>query len=886
MEGLRRGHLTASVMCWKEGMPDWRPLAEVEPFAGELARQEAAARKRATRIAIAVVVPVCLVGAGVAAYFVVMGPPEVRQARKLISAGFYGEAHEALKPYVARKPLDNRARYLLGIAQVNDYASADTTDGIGLSFMRIATSLEEAKQNLSRVLSAKPGWIDKARADLAAAAARIPPGTMDGLSRSLAVARLRAELKLAKKQVLAGELMGRVTSSVDSSGQGVLRNDDVVLQILEWDPSLSSKLVEAAVAGASGSEQELRMMLPTLERWASDRPALAKPVASELLSKTESLYREGRHAEAKTVLSKALAIDPKAATTQEQAFLCVKLTDPDDAKLIRCQYFLKEWSQSSYVAEVLMVMVKDAVTMFDHVGEWQRAKAEPYLLAGLEAAKRLLKEYPATAELDVELLELAKRLAEDKKTNDAIGLMSQVSVVMPDSPIKIQIATAIAQWREAVGKGPLPQEFDASTEDVEKNLKIMDLTTPAAIRILMENPTSAQVVRVDDNCTVDKFTIDAINMLKSWVRNGGILWVNNDVLSRFGIRYGQDLVISECSAAVGPEVCPILTGISNVVVAKDWPAAFNVSCPGVIPLLVGGRGNDRRAYWSLAPYGKGLVSDVKDVDVGKYDGARFWLNFRLFCLGRQIPGAPEPQPSAPKLEPNIPEEPQPQEPVQPPIPTSTPSTASPQPDRITDPNELEKVLETGTSENVIWVAFTRDKLGVETRRKLRSWLAGGRVLWVETDLAESFGFGGLSRVNSYPLQGRVRVAQANHPVVFSLVGKTVRYELDPNGFVFRATAATLQQKKIVPLLVETNRPTEQVPIVCALYEYEGGAVILRPKNLDSADGSKSFEEALLSFSLDYTGSEEPEKAPSRGRLRSPVIRRRSRSPSQQSGSYQ
>ena len=46
-----------------------------------------------------------------------------------------------------------------------------------------------------------------------------------------------------------------------------------------------------------------------------------------------------------------------------------------------------------------------------------------------------------------------------------------------------------------------------------------------------------------------------------------------------------------------------------------------------------------QSVWSLVQYGNGWVTDKKPVDVTRYDSARFWLNFRLFCMKEPIPGA-------------------------------------------------------------------------------------------------------------------------------------------------------------------------------------------------------------------------------------------------------
>ena len=36
LQRLRSGQLTATTPCWREGMDDWQPLADVEPFAGTM----------------------------------------------------------------------------------------------------------------------------------------------------------------------------------------------------------------------------------------------------------------------------------------------------------------------------------------------------------------------------------------------------------------------------------------------------------------------------------------------------------------------------------------------------------------------------------------------------------------------------------------------------------------------------------------------------------------------------------------------------------------------------------------------------------------------------------------------------------------------------------
>jgi tetratricopeptide (TPR) repeat protein len=820
-----------------------------------LAQPRAAARKHATRIAIALVIVACLVATGAAVFFVVLGPAEVRQGRKLISAGLYEEASGVLTRYVARKPLDNKARYLLAIARVNEYAVADT-HGSGASLFRVGASLEEAKQNLSRVLAAQPGWKETTQSDLATAAARIPSGAIDALARTLTIARLRAELNLADKRELAGELIGQLASLGHEGARRILLNEEVVQQALEWDPSLGGRMVELAVGEASGSAQELRTILPTLERWANQRPAMAPQVASQLLIKAKSLHDAGRIAEAKAVLSKALEIDPDVATTQEHALLCIRLMDPDDVKLTRCQYFLKQWPQSPHLADVLTVMVKDAVIVSDRHGRWQQPKTQPYLDGGREAAKKLVQAFPRRERLDLDVYELAKRLADNKQLDEAIRLVSDLLASVPDSAIKLQIADAVAQWRQQAGKGTLSPEFDTLAQEVEHELKIMTVSAGGAARALRDTPDAVHVVQVADGCTLDMFNSEEKELLRRWVASGGILWVNNNVLSLFEIQHSNWPVSGECRAAAVARICPVLTGCRSVVVSKGTPAAHDLSCQGVIQLLTGGRAGQESCWWSLVPYGRGWVSDVKAVDVGKGDGARFWLNFRLFCLGRPIPGAPASRLSSPPPLSEIPETAKPQSPVQPAVATEVLSLAAPQPDRIADANGLEKALAGDATPRVLWVGLSRAALGTRNIERLQDWAKAGGVLWLETDAAESFGFSNIKRIPLQRSRDRAEVARIPHPVVEGLQGRLIGYEVSTDGGVISGFQQDIfsGRNNVMPLLVQLEpaqqgrRPAVIVHVFCALRPYGQGLVIFRPTKIDTTtEAGRRFLENLGSF---------------------------------------
>jgi hypothetical protein len=170
------------------------------------------------------------------------------------------------------------------------------------------------------------------------------------------------------------------------------------------------------------------------------------------------------------------------------------------------------------------------------------------------------------------------------------------------------------------------------------------INTSTAIYAAVANK-DVRIIEVADTCMADQFDAEQTRLLRDWVSNGGVLWVNSNVLSLFGVRRGQinNSGEKECVSAGGSHT--ILEGCKGVVVTLPYGTAksHTLAYRNVIPLL-----SLRRdigftpagtTLWSLVPYGKGWISDPKLVDLEREDGALFWGRFCQFCL-HELPWPP------------------------------------------------------------------------------------------------------------------------------------------------------------------------------------------------------------------------------------------------------
>ncbi len=571
-----------------------------------------------------------------------------------------------------------------------------------------------------------------------------------------------------------------------------------------------------------------------LDRTSNESPDMTSGAAKLYLDVAMQL-RETDRSTAQNVLAKALRLVPTVANTEESAFICIELAPkPDEAKLKRCRAYLRDYPESRHRAEVLMTILGDTAAVSRGQRGYYRREAKAYLEVAERVAKELLEEHPETKELDAKVFALAQCLAGNDQTDKALKLASELLEVVPNTRMRLQVEQAAARWRRQEGRGTLPPEFDELADRVDQALKIMTLSAPGAVRALASDPTAVHVVEVTKNCTADKFSSEESELLRQWVAQGGVLWACNDVLSFFNVgfsevRHGPGREYA-CDPAADPQWCPVLTGCNRVQIrmpGRDPTMLCNLSHRQVIPLW----GIGDRTHMSMVPFGNGWIIDEKPIDLNKYDGARFWLNLRLFCLGWDIPGAEK-------------------QAIEPPSRGKWAAKPVAQPNVITTTDELSEAFANLSEQRVMWVRMKKDDISSEACQQLKEWVRSGGVLWLETDLGRKFTYR-VGLVSSPDrLGGQAEVLESTHPILEDVKSDaTIGYTLSSDGFVVIGTPGSFLRQKITPLL-GWQRGKASRSVVCALRGEGKGMVIFRPAEIDPGnEAGRRLDANLLSFSV-------------------------------------
>jgi hypothetical protein len=384
---------------------------------------------------------------------------------------------------------------------------------------------------------------------------------------------------------------------------------------------------------------------------------------------------------AQRAMDRAFELQPTLGDSEPNVLLWISLhPEAGSEKLRQCQHFLSSFSTSEQRPHVQMEIIRDAVA-FARAGGARSARQ--YLDAAYTEATSLLEKEPALKGLHPEAWTLAQRLADAEQYDKAVQVGSLFLKAFPETPLKQDIEGMVASWRTIPNPGPrreAPSEVGprpgGRDETLEAKLlrRKRNIGTSTAIYDAVANK-EIWIIEVADTCTADQFDAEQARLLRNWVSEGGVLWVNSNVLSLLNIRCSPANFSSissriECVAAGGTH--PILEGVKKVTLSDIRNKAHTLEYRGVIPLLatreIGGMFSQRGdiTLWSLVPYGRGWVSDRKHMlweepnnaawGAPNDDGALFWGRFCQFCLhelpwpppsdnttsGGQLPGSSDP----------------------------------------------------------------------------------------------------------------------------------------------------------------------------------------------------------------------------------------------------
>lgn len=860
------------------------------------------------------IVLLVLAGLGAGAYFFVLADYlKLRKAEELINKESYRKASRELKGLDKSFLFKNQAIYMDSLIEVYEFASSKTPHNISvLQILEGENPLGGAQRSLKKACKAEPKCKELAKDDLAEAVEKIPAEANDLLARILAINLLRKELDAADSRQLAQEVVEALRGNIDFQ-QHFPDHRSLVMLLLDWDSTLISDLLAAILPKESSATFFHVRNFRLLFNWLQENPALqsaypdailtcarkqleSEPLDAVVILKNSNEYlpeekqedvaylylqaaqklKESNPNEARTAFTFALKIKPDIAQSESDIFLYIEFfPKADEKKLTLYQLFLSKYPNSTERSKVLSMLVTDATTVGNQQGFYRRTPIAPYLEAALPAAAELLETFPQTPELDRTIQNLARTLHKNKRQGEALSLAKKVLEKFPETSLKFEIEQDLAQWSRDQ-YGTLPLSLHTLEDRVAKELKILTLSAPGVLRILQTDPKTYHVVEVNWNCTKEKFNSEEVEILKDWVANGGILWVTNNVLDLFKVKYtwGRRALwtnwrsVHQCQPGIMAQSCPLLSGCSQVVLRlKNFPAA-NLNFQNVIPLLT----SNGVTSWSLVRYGKGWISDVKPMDVTQNDGARFWLNFRLFCLGKgqEIPDVPvdsllRMEQLAPVNDPSTiipPSSPASSSPTSPSRPT-TPSMDSTRPKEneptiIDDTTKLEEAFKNPQMHKVLWIKLSQRDLSRPQQQTLKDWVAQGGVVWLESDLVKVFAFPGLITIPPSKLRGETFVFPAKHPLTQGAEGTRFQYEL-VSGQVAVGIPSRFKAPKgdVKPLLV-IEPAFNQFLAIGAFKAYQKGYVILRPaKILTDTQPGKKFDQNLRTFSFNPTPKTTP-----------------------------
>ncbi|NOY80377.1 MAG: DUF4339 domain-containing protein [Kiritimatiellaeota bacterium] len=319
VEAWIRGRISDKTLCWREGMPDWKPVGNIPRLVSLWKQLRKRRRQRYIRRLGLALITAAISGGGAFFFLKWHTPPPIRDAEMLIATRRYIDAGWRLAPYLAKHTGNAHACYLMGVAALGDYASSANTrptKNFGLALVRTDQRLDAAKKYLRVAFLTDVRWRNRALTDLPPLFDSIPAKTPDFLTRMTEMAEFFSDFNIVPRKELASMLI----AAIERAGvvlNGSLSSRRCVQIVLRSDPNMADRLIAIASRHeATGPSNKYAPPVPViLEQWARDAADLREPLRNGLIRFAAQAAKERRFDDVDEAFSAAVRIDPDARAT-------------------------------------------------------------------------------------------------------------------------------------------------------------------------------------------------------------------------------------------------------------------------------------------------------------------------------------------------------------------------------------------------------------------------------------------------------------------------------------------------------------------------------------------------------------------------------------------
>jgi tetratricopeptide (TPR) repeat protein len=311
IESWKVGRLTANTVCWHEGMANWLPLWQVEPFASTMREERRSARLRMfRRVAVGLLIIVVLAAITVIGYIWWTESTMIARANELIAAGHYEEASTLLESLAKQSYFfRRRASCLLAVTFARQFASASRAEDADDDL------LADAREQFGELFAASPKWREQAKCDLAGIIGAVPSHVPGSLERSLQLAGFLSAMQLANRKQLASELLSKAKGIwADPQGGPEQAHGEAVAWIVSDDVALVDDILTAIVPDTPGVEADLDQRMACIQHWGRGWPTLAPLLSSGLAKLADELAATGLLETRHRLIATAKRIDSRFDT--------------------------------------------------------------------------------------------------------------------------------------------------------------------------------------------------------------------------------------------------------------------------------------------------------------------------------------------------------------------------------------------------------------------------------------------------------------------------------------------------------------------------------------------------------------------------------------------